>query len=58
MLWQVPLALVFAFVSMIEWVHFRDALQDGDILRMAATAAAAVATGFIAAELWRGDWAL
>jgi hypothetical protein len=54
--WQTPLALIFAFASVVEWVHFQDALAKGDPVKMAGTAIAAIACGFMAAEMFRGVW--
>lgn len=54
--WQLPFAFLFGFASVIEWMHFRDAMQSGDPIKMIGTAVAAIATGFIASECLRGEW--
>jgi len=47
---------VFAYASIIEWTHFRRALDRRDLVELWAACTAAVACGYIASESMEGNW--
>jgi hypothetical protein len=49
-------AVSLGFASVVEWAHFRRFQRKGDPMRMALTAVAAIAAGYMAAEALEQDW--
>lgn len=49
-------AVTLGFASVVEWAHFRRFQRKGDRLRMATTAVAAIASGYMASESLEREW--
>jgi hypothetical protein len=49
-------AVTLGFASVVEWAHFRRFQRKKDPIRMATTAIAAIAAGYMASEALERDW--
>ena len=49
-------AVTLGFASVVEWAHMRRFQRKGDVSRMAFTAMAAIASGYMASEALEGNW--